>query len=218
MRQNTMKPMLGNMLFYGPPGTGKTALARYLAKELDRECVVQKASDLLSLYVGESEKMVAAMFQQAERDGYILVIDEADSFIYSREGAVRSWETTLVNEFLTGLEQFRGICICTSNRRDAMDAAAMRRFSHKIAFAYAGPEQIRALYDKLLSGLAIAPLTAEEETLLLGMHRLAPGDFNVVRSRYGLEDPGSITAADLIEALRLEMKSKLDSSPKRMGF
>jgi AAA+ superfamily predicted ATPase len=217
-RQGDLRPSSGNMLFYGPPGTGKTALARYMAKELDRECVVKKASDLLSKYVGESEQMVAAMFRQAQRDGSILVIDEADSFIYSREGAVRSWETSLVNEFLTGLEEFRGMCICTTNRRSDMDAAAMRRFAAKIGFTYAGPEQVSVLYDKLLSQWAKAPLSSEEKKALRHMNRLAPGDFNVVRSRCWFRKPGSMNAADLIEALRLEMQTKLDSRPKKVGF
>jgi AAA+ superfamily predicted ATPase len=49
LRKNDhLPPRAGNMLFYGPPGTGKTALARYVAKELDRECIVKKASDLIS--------------------------------------------------------------------------------------------------------------------------------------------------------------------------
>ncbi|MCL1986194.1 MAG: ATP-binding protein, partial [Betaproteobacteria bacterium] len=80
--RNILPPASGNMLFYGPPGTGKTALARYIAHELDRECVVKRASDLLSMWVGESEKQVADAFARAEDDGAVLVIDEADSFIY----------------------------------------------------------------------------------------------------------------------------------------
>jgi AAA+ superfamily predicted ATPase len=99
-----LNPGDGTMLFYGPPGTGKTALARYIAKELDRECIVKKASDLLDMYVGKTEQHIAAAFQEAEKEGAVLVIDEADSFIYSRDIAQQSWETTQVNEFLTWLE------------------------------------------------------------------------------------------------------------------
>lgn len=81
------------MLFYGPPGTGKTALARYLADRLDRECKVVRASDLLGPYLGETEQNIAKAFREAEKEEAVLVIDEADSF--PREMATRSWETTL---------------------------------------------------------------------------------------------------------------------------
>ncbi|MDL2306861.1 ATP-binding protein [Desulfovibrio sp. OttesenSCG-928-C06] len=145
----------GSLLFHGPPGTGKSALARYIADELNREYISKKASQLLSPYVGESEQNIAAAFREAEREGAVLLIDEADSFIFSRAGAVRSWESSMVNEFLTALEDFRGFCICTTNRRADMDKAAMRRFAFKVAFDYSGPEQILTLYKTLLAPLAV---------------------------------------------------------------
>ena len=107
---NLPRPGLGTMLFYGPSGTGKTALARYIAKELGRECLLKRASDLLNPYLGMSEQNVAEAFREAERDGAVLVIDEADTFLFSRDTAQRSWETSLVNEFLTALEECRSFC------------------------------------------------------------------------------------------------------------
>ncbi len=206
----------GSMLFYGPPGTGKSALAQYMAQELGRECVIKKASDLLSMYVGEAEKNIAAAFAEAEANGYILVIDEADSFMYSRESATRSWEVTQVNEFLTQLEAFKGICVCTSNRRTSMDAAAMRRFSFKIPFAYAGAEQVEKLYVTILAPLCKQELTEKQRKALLSCKSLAPGDFAAVRSQFWLDD--DINHTKLIEALIREQKSKLDSVGKVMGF
>jgi len=218
----TLPAASGNMLFYGPPGTGKTALARYIAKELDRECIVKRASDLLSMWVGESEKQVAEAFARAEDDGAVLVIDEADSFIYSRDRAQRSWESTLVNEFLTALEESRGFCICTTNRRDTMDAAAMRRFSFKIAFTYARPEQIVALYDKLLAPLCKTTMPSALRRELLALPRLTPGDFHVVRTscagRFG-RSATDVSHEQLVAALRKEQTLKLhEESGGRMGF
>jgi len=220
--KKTLPAASGNMLFYGPPGTGKTALARYIAKELDRECIVKRASDLLSMWVGESEKQVADAFARAEDEGAVLVIDEADSFIYSRDRAQRSWESTLVNEFLTALETCRGFCICTTNRRDTMDAAAMRRFSFKIAFTYARPEQIAALYDKLLAPLCKTAMPPALRQALLALPRLAPGDFHVVRSncagRFG-RSAADVSHEQLIAALRKEQALKLhEGVGGRMGF
>ncbi|MCL1828097.1 MAG: ATP-binding protein, partial [Oscillospiraceae bacterium] len=220
--KNILPPASGNMLFYGPPGTGKTALARYIARELDRECVVKRASDLLSKWVGESEKQVADAFARAEHDGAVLVIDEADSFIYSRDRAQRSWESTLVNEFLTALEECRGFCICTTNRRDTMDAAAMRRFSVKVAFTYARPEQIAALYDKLLAPLCTTAMPPDLRRELLALPRLAPGDFHVVRASCAGRFGRSATALSherLVAALRKEQSLKLrEEEGGRMGF
>ena len=220
--KNILPAASGNMLFYGPPGTGKTALARYIARELDRECIVKRASDLLSMWVGESEKQVADAFARAEHDGAVLVIDEADSFIYSRDRAQRSWESTLVNEFLTALEECRGFCICTTNRRDTMDAAAMRRFSVKVAFTYARPEQIAALYDKLLAPLCTTAMPPDLRRELLALPRLAPGDFHVVRAscagRFG-RSATDLSHERLVAALRKEQSLKLrEEEGGRMGF
>ncbi|MDL2210482.1 AAA family ATPase [Desulfovibrio sp. OttesenSCG-928-O18] len=213
-----LPPGGGTMLFYGPPGTGKTALARYLAKELHRECLVKRASDLLSPYVGVSEYLVAEAFAGAEKAGALLVIDEADSFLFSRDIAQHSWETTMVNEFLTNLEECRTICVCTTNRRDNMDAAAMRRFSFKIPFAYAKPEQLRALYASLLAPLAKGRLAGELETRLIGCANLAPGDFHAVRGQYWLTDPNSVSHDELVGALLREQKMKLEKNTRRVGF
>jgi SpoVK/Ycf46/Vps4 family AAA+-type ATPase len=213
-----LRPGGGTMLFYGPPGTGKTALARYIAKELNRECIVKKASDLLSMWVGGTEQNIARAFRQAADDGAVLVVDEADSFIYSRDMVQRSWETTAVNEFLTGLEECRSFCICTTNRRDNMDAASMRRFSFKIPFTYANPKQIAALYDSLLAPLVKNKLKPEDERDLCAMPRLTPGDFHAVRSQYWLTEPGLISHKELINGLRNEQKTKLEESGRRIGF
>lgn len=221
MREGTaVRPGCGTMLFYGPPGTGKTALAHYIAKELDRECMVKRASELLSPWVGVAEQQVAEAFRKAESDGAVLVIDEADTFLYSRDTAQRSWETSLVNEFLTALEECRCFCVCTTNRRDNLDAAAMRRFSHKIAFAYAGREQVLSLYTKLLAHICAAPLSPVLEKRLVGLDRLTPGDFHAVRSQY---DPLFIDASEvshklLIDALIKEQTLKTEQTTRRIGF
>ena len=218
---SAVRPGCGTMLFYGPPGTGKTALARYIAGELDRECVVKRASDLLSPYVGVTEQHVAEAFRNAEQNGSVLVIDEADTFLYSRDTAQRSWESSLVNEWLTALEECRCFCICTTNRRNRLDAAAMRRFSHKVAFTWAGREQVLALYASLLGCLCAEPLPPEQETRLRRLDRLTPGDFHTVRSQYDplFVDASKISHALLVDALIREQALK-DTEPetRRMGF
>jgi transitional endoplasmic reticulum ATPase len=88
----------GRVLLYGVPGTGKTALAREVARRADRPLLVRRASDLLSMWVGGSEKAIARMFAEARDTESVLLLDEADSFLRDRRAARASWEVTQVNE------------------------------------------------------------------------------------------------------------------------
>lgn len=213
-----LEPGLGTMLFYGPPGTGKTALARHLAESVGRECHIRRASDLLSPYVGETEQNIAAAFARAEVRGAVLVIDEVDSFLQNREAAERSWEVSQTNEFLTALESCRGFCICTTNLRKDMDPAAMRRFSLKVEFCYAGPSQVRVLYGALLQPLVEGEPAAALMDELCREKALAPGDFHAVRMQYRLRPRGSFGHGELVRALLGEQRMKLESTAKRVGF
>ncbi len=207
------------MLFYGPPGTGKTALARYIAHELDRECFIVRASDLLNCYVGMTEKSIAEAFRHAEMEGSVLVIDEADTFLYSRDNAVRSWEISEVNEFLTNLEECRCFCICTTNRFNELDSAAMRRFSCKVSFTWAKPSQILALYKSHLSPLCDSEIDAETERELMSLRRLTPGDFHAVRVQFNsfFEDK-KVTHEELLRALKREETLKARYINRDIGF
>jgi hypothetical protein len=124
----------GCLCFHGAPGTGKTALAEHIAKQLERPLMIRRASDLVSKFVGETEQQMAAMFREAEAEKAVLLLDEADSFLQDRRGAQRTYEVTEVNEMLQGMERFNGIFVCTTNLMDAIDQAALRRFTFKIRF------------------------------------------------------------------------------------
>ena len=108
--------------------------------------LVKRASDLLDMYVGQTEKSIAAMFDDARQRDAVLVLDEADSFLRDRRGAHRSWEVTQVNELLTQMEAFDGIFICTTNLMESLDAASLRRFPWKILFDWLKPGQRWGLF------------------------------------------------------------------------
>lgn len=206
----------GNLLLYGPPGTGKTVFARWLARELGMELILKRPSDLLGGLVGETEKNVAAAFEEAGTGNAFLLIDEADCFLPDRASARHSWERSMVNEFLTWLENFTGICAFATNARELTDAAASRRFSFKIGFDYARPELLPKIYAKILAPLADgAPPPALMEKLR-SLDCLAPGDFKTVKRRFFLEDAPS--HADIVEALLEERRLKLDGETQRIGF
>lgn len=128
---------------YGPPGAGKTAYAQELAKCLNKPFMLQSGSDLLGMYVGQTEKNIAEMFDKAERSGAVLLLDEADTFLYSRNMAQRSWEISAVNEFMVRLERFEGVFLATTNRFDSFDKAILRRFQMKVEFSCLSVEQIK---------------------------------------------------------------------------
>ncbi|MDE5833129.1 MAG: ATP-binding protein, partial [Desulfovibrio sp.] len=198
--------------------TGKSAFGKYLAKSLCYQCLNYRASDLVVRYVGQTEQRIAEAFEAAKNERTMLLFDEVDSFLFGRENAQRSWEQTMVNEFLTRLEECRGLCVCSTNFRCALDSAAMRRFAYKVEFGYAKPEQTKLLYDKLLAPLTEQSLDEELERKLRSQKFLTPGDFSAVRSRFWMESPGDVTPEALVDALIDEERLKLDAGRAALGF
>ncbi|MEI7682519.1 MAG: ATP-binding protein, partial [Betaproteobacteria bacterium] len=205
----------GRICLYGPSGTGKSAFAAYVSEKLGLVPLLQRASDILSPYRGETEARMAAMFRRAQEDKSVLILDEADSFFRSREQARLSWEVTAVNEMLTQLESFEGIFFATTNLMDQIDAASMRRFDAKICFKYLKLEQCGALFVQACQTLGILPDEFAKQSLRT-IDRLTPGDFaNVVRqSRLRPVR----TSQDLIARLKDEVRHKGLSVGRTMGF
>jgi len=171
----------GTLCFHGPPGTGKTALAEHIASELQRPLMVRQASDLVSKFVGETEQNMAKMFEEAASESAVLLLDEADSFLRSRQRAERTYEVTEVNEMLQGMERFGGLFICTTNLFDELDEAALRRFTFKVRFKPLAAEQRVAMFVAEALGGDAAALSAEQRTRLAALDQLAPGDFAAVK-------------------------------------
>jgi len=209
-----------NLLFYGPPGTGKSEFARYIAEHLERGIMCKRASDIISQYVGETEKNINLAFAEAEADEAILIIDEADSFLFKRSQAVRSFEINRTNEFLTQMERFRGILICTTNMLEDLDSASIRRFNHKIKFDYLKPDDNIIFYKRLLSPLIKSPLNEVVEKELQAIRQLTPGDFRIVRDRFSFYPQNEINHQVLLEALGQEchIKQFQKNGGKRIGF
>lgn len=165
-----------SLCLYGPPGTGKSQFARHIAMQLGMEVMQQRASDLLSMWVGESEQQISAAFQAARTRNAMLVIDEADSLLSDRREAVRSWEATQVNEMLTWMESHPLPFVCTTNLIDRLDQASLRRFTLKLRFASLNPTQTNLAFECFF-GIAAPRRLADG---------LTPGDFATVRRKRDL--------------------------------
>jgi ATP-dependent 26S proteasome regulatory subunit len=170
------------ILLYGPPGTGKTAYVHALARMLDRPLSEQRASDLLSPFVGETEQRISHAFESALDEDAVLFIDEADSLLANRERAGRHWEVSQVNEMLENLGDFQGVLVLATNRMEALDGAVLRRMDAKIRFDALTPQQARASFAALCQqlGLRYQECDAQEVARLQG---LTPGDFACVARR-----------------------------------
>lgn len=194
------------MCLYGPPVTGKSAFARELAAAMGLEPMVKRGSDLLSKWVGETELKLAEAFETARQDGAFLIIDEVDGFLWSREGATRSWEVSMVNELLVQMENHPLPFACTTNHLDRIDTAALRRFTFKVKFDYMTAPQAEAAYRQFFHSDPPARLRA--------LQHLTPGDFAVVAKKRRLLEAGQ---PDLVCLLQQEVEAK-NLRATRMGF
>jgi len=201
------------MLFWGRPGTGKTEFAKYIAQKTNRELIVKRASDLFSMWVGGTEKQIAAAFRHAEEKNAILFIDEIDTFLASRENAHRSFEVNQVNEFLTQLENFRGIFIGCSNLLKKLDFASLRRFDWKIEFQELTTKGRAVLFEKFFK----QELSEGQAKELAAIKGLVPGDFNVVNQKNYYSDKDVLDADKLLQELTKEAKYR-EGEEKVVGF
>jgi SpoVK/Ycf46/Vps4 family AAA+-type ATPase len=171
----------GTLCFYGPPGTGKTALAEHIAHKLQRPLMIRQASDIMSKYVGETEQNMAKMFDEAQSENAVLLLDEADSFLRSRRMAERNYEVSEVNEMLQGMERYSGVFICTTNLFQELDEAALRRFTFKVQFKpLTAPQRERMFVAEALGGDATR-LSDEQAERLKRLDALTPGDFASIK-------------------------------------
>ncbi len=204
------------ILFYGASGTGKTEFARYIAAKLNRQILIKRVSDIFSKYVGESEKNVASAFSEAESSDKILLFDEADSFFTDRSTLQNSWERNVVNEFLTCLEEFKGILICTTNLKQILDKAIQRRFHLFVEFRPLLKDGIAKLCGRYFSSIIF---TDSQISTLAGTASVTPGDFASLASRLRFMDEEDLNADYIVnELLEIQANKENLSQERKIGF
>ncbi len=145
-------------LFYGPPGTGKTLTATLLGKSTGLDVYRVDLSKVVSKYIGETEKNLANIFDQAEHKNWILFFDEADALFGKRTNtsdAKDRYANQEVAYLLQRIEDFPGIVILATNLKSNLDDAFARRFQSMIYFPMPKPEQRYKLWQKAFSELEL---------------------------------------------------------------
>ena len=169
-----------SLLMLGPPGTGKSATARELARRLDMPVLQVGSAQVLRPFVGETEQMLASLFERARREQSFLVFDEVDSLAFNRANATRAFEVSHTNTFLELLQDHPLPMACCTNAaasRDRLDPAILRRFVFKLQMNYLTPAAANGLFEHMF---ALPPPVA-----LARLAMLTPGDFSVVLRKAG---------------------------------
>jgi hypothetical protein len=201
-------------LFAGPSGTGKTLACEVLANALMLPLVVVNLSQLISKYVGETSKNIAAIFDEAERSGAVMVWNEGDA-IWGARGAVSSATDRHVNaevgDLLQRIEMFNGFTIVTTNLKQAIDTAFMRRFRFVVDFPLPGETERALIWQRVFPP---AMPRREFDWLALASLPLAGGSirnaalnaaFAAAQSRTPLD--GAMLKLALAEELRKQERS-----------
>ena len=205
------------LCLYGVPGTGKSAFGKWIASYTDKPFLLKKGSDLISMWVGGTEKNIANAFEEAREEGAILIFDEVDSFLQDRRSAQQSWEVTQVNEMLVQMENFNGIFIATTNLMSGLDQASLRRFDMKLEFGYLAVKQAWKLFRRECAVLGIdMSKSGSLKKQISSLRQLAPGDFAAVRRQHKFRP---LESAELfLERLAKEVFIKEKRMGAKMGF
>lgn len=146
------------LLLHGPPGDGKTTLAGALALELDLPFFVLRLAELRSCYFGGSEQNVARAFKFVAQHELVLFLDEADSLLHNRGSAGHNSQIldSQTNAMLTGLDELppQVYVFAATNRIDAIDPAARRRFEVTLELHAPGAAELASYVERFLRGIA----------------------------------------------------------------
>jgi AAA+ superfamily predicted ATPase len=201
-------------LFFGPPGTGKTLTATLIGQAAQAEVYRIDLSLVVSKYIGETEKNLAHVFDQAHSRGWLLFFDEADALFGKRtstSSAHDRYANQEVSYLLQRIEDFPGVVILATNLKDNIDDAFARRFQSQVHFPMPDAEQRRRLWE----GMArhTGRLDADVDIAALAeAHELSGGAIgNIVR--YGaisalLAGRSRIGAADLHNGILKELRKE----------
>jgi SpoVK/Ycf46/Vps4 family AAA+-type ATPase len=195
----------------GPPGTGKTMVAQLLAKELGYDLYRIDLSQVVNKYIGETEKNLAKIFDEAETSHAVLFFDEADSLFAKRTDVKSSndrYANLEVNYLLQRMETFDGVTLLATNLEQGLDDAFKRRVRFSILFELPEEAERKKLWISMFPPKV--PLAPDIDwDLMAKRFEMAGGYIKKAALRAALiaaETRRPITTADLVEAARQEYR------------
>ena len=202
---STLRRGLGvTALFAGGSGTGKTLAAEVMAGELGLDLFIVDLSQVVSKYIGETEKNLRRVFDTAERGGALLLFDEADALFGKRSEVKDShdrYANLEVSYLLMRMEAYRGLAILTTNMKQALDTAFMRRIRFVVDFPFPGESERAEIWRRVLPEQA--PTKGIDPELLARLTVAGGSIRNIALS-------GAFLAAE--EGDRLQMRHMLEAA------
>ena len=168
-----------SILFHGPPGTGKTMAAQVLARALQVDLVRVDCASAISKFIGETAKNLRAIFSRVQGTGALLLFDEADALFARRtetKDALDRHANADTNYLLQLIENFDGAAILTTNKKENIDPAFIRRIRHMVDFGSPGLVERRILWRRHIEPLSDVDIA--EAPLASWCERLAPLDLS----------------------------------------
>lgn len=142
-----------SILLSGPPGTGKTMAARLVARQLHMRLHIVQLSQVISKYVGETEKNLRRVFEQASQASAVLFFDECDA-LFGKRAEVRDAQDRHANAevafLLKQMEEHDGVTLLATNLSQNIDAAFMRRMRFVVHFPFPDAATRESLYRRML--------------------------------------------------------------------
>ena len=164
-------------LFAGPSGTGKTLAAEALANAVDLDLYRIDLSQVVSKYIGETEKNLRRVFEAADNSGAVLLFDEADA-LFGKRSEVRDshdrYANVEISYLLQAMESYRGLAVLTTNMRSALDPAFLRRLQFVVTFPFPGPAERARIWMR-----AFPPTTPTRDLNIAKLAQLSVAGGNI---------------------------------------
>lgn len=199
-----------SVLFSGPPGTGKTMAAQVLASRLGLELYKVDLSQIVDKYIGETEKRLGQVFDQAEKSNLVLFFDEADALLGKRsevKEAKDKYANVEAAYLLQRIEEYQGVVLMATNQAGSMDPAFLRRFRYHLVFTLPDEGLRRRLWEDALSGV---PAEGVNLDYLARQFQLSGAQIKniALNAAYRAAEGGELHMEHLVLAARQELQKE----------
>jgi len=198
------------VLFHGPSGTGKTLTAALLGKQFEKDVYRIDLSQVVSKYIGETEKNLESVFRRAESKNWILFFDEADALFGKRTNVQSShdkYANQEVSYLLQRIEDYPGLLILASNFKSNLDDAFIRRFHSIIHFPMPNTEERLVLWQKSMPSSLLPDASVDLQLLAKKYEMSGASILNAVQAatlQAYEKGRDSLHQDDLIDGVRKE--------------